>query len=96
MKKLTTNEQRSLYKAYKEARWREAHNTLALFRTGNYSAVKSVSVLLKARDDIFSFVSVLEEKIQEEARKDMSAYPMIYPEEKEVKQYVPMGVPAQN
>lgn len=96
MKKLTTNEQRTLYKAYKEARWREAHNSLALLRTGNYSTLKSVSVLIKARDDIFAFVSVMEEKIQEEARKDMSAYPIIYPAEKEVKEYVPMGIPAQN
>lgn len=92
MKKLTTNEQRSLYKAYKDARWREANYSLALLRTGNYSTLKSVSVLIRARDDIFAFVSVMEEKIQEEARKDMSAYPLIYPAEKEVKEYVSMGI----
>lgn len=96
MKKLTTNEQRSLYKAYKDARWREANYSLALLRTGNYSTLKSVSVLIRARDDIFAFVSVMEEKIQEEARKDMSAYPLIYPAEKEVTHDVSMDIPAQD
>ncbi|MES9681673.1 hypothetical protein ABWK22_01910 [Gottfriedia acidiceleris] len=67
MKNITTNEQRKLYKAYKESRMEQLGHLNSLFNTGNYSRPSYSDMLAKAKQDIMDFVSVFEETIIQEA-----------------------------
>lgn len=72
MKKLSLNQQRSLYQAYKETRLRQAYDTMALMKTGTYHSESSKNIMEKAKADILNFVSVFEQKLVIEVQHELA------------------------